>query len=148
MRMPQVMQRPVIQIRPVGSNYRLGAHINIWGGTHKFFLFFIFFFFGGGGHICANYWGHSPRAPPIPTALHSVWVLLNKTHTQIWLYMYHCQYLWAGYQSTRVITDQCLYCSSALCIFLKSMINNPEFRQFILQVQSGVIYLFNFNNNF
>ena len=32
--------------------------------------------------------------------------------------------------------------------FFKSMINNPEFRQFILQVQSGVIYLFNFNNNF
>ena len=24
--------------------------------------------------------------------------------------------------------------------FFKSMINNPEFRQFILQVQSGVIY--------
>ena len=40
--------------------------------------------------------------------------------------------------STTVFTDQVLYCSSALCIF-KSMINNPEFRQFILQVQSGVI---------
>ena len=35
------------------------------------------------------------------------------------------------------------------CVFfLKSMINNPEFRQFILQVQSGVIYFYNLNNNF
>ena len=59
------------------------------------------------------------------------------------LSMYHCQYLWARYQSTSVITDQSLYCSSALCIFLKSMINNPEFCQFILQVQSGVIYFYN-----
>ena len=52
-----------------------------------------------------------------------------------------------GTKSTSVITDQVLYCSSALCIF-KSMINNPEFCQFILQVQSGVIYFYNLYNNF
>ena len=38
--------------------------------------------------------------------------------------------------------------SSALCFIFKSMINNPEFCQFILQVQSGVIYFYNLNNNF
>ena len=45
------------------------------------------------------------------------------------------------------INTRVLYCFSALCIF-KTMLNNPEFRQFILQVQSGVIYFYNLNNNF
>ena len=40
-----------------------GAHINFFGGTHKFFFILFFFFGGGGGHICANYWGGGPVPP-------------------------------------------------------------------------------------
>ena len=64
------------QTRPVGSNYRLGAHIKSnyrLGGTHiffkitdHFFLFFFYFFFLGGGGIFVQIIGGAPPVPPPP----------------------------------------------------------------------------------
>ena len=61
------------QLRPVGSNYRLGgggggAHINLGGGGGAHIIFFKFYFFwgGGGGGIFVQIigGGHGSPCPP------------------------------------------------------------------------------------